>query len=898
MQRVPGALIDTLRQKIGETRKSLAAWASTLPPARGQALVKAHSDFLDEVIGEVEAAARALVPAPEVILVALGGYGRAELCPRSDVDLLFLWSDATEEHRAFVDAVLYGLWDLGLELGHATRTASECLQLAKADQSALSALLDARALHSEDQGQVTALLDSLDHQLFSGERARRFIDAKLQEAQRRQARFSDTVFLLEPNIKESGLRALHTALWIARARWRTRGLLQLSKRGVLSARETQTLERAYGFLLRVRSELHWAAQRRQDVLLFQYQEAIAVSLGYVRPGERDLDKKAHGVERFMRAYYFSANQLRHLARLVVERATEKESSPAPAPHGFWIRNDTLMLPGRQTLAEDPRTLVRIFRVAQEESLPLYSYTQTLLAEERVRLDRGLRRDPQVVGDFLALLEDPKGDATILEVMNDLGILRRLIPEWSRVTAHWQHSLYHVYTVDVHSIFVVEALKALRLGRHADEQRTLTRLIAELPRPAVLYLAALLHDIGKGWPRGDHSRRGAKIAAVIGARLEAAGLLAWTQRETTDLVWLVRQHLLMSDLSQRRDLSDPSLMAQLAAEAGTRERLAMLHLLTWADLTATSPKVWTDWKGSLLQQLYEQTEQCLVGQSNALFIEARRTRLIDELRALGGAPVLVQSFVERLPERYLLTFAPQRMLRHLAMWNDLNHGARLAIHVRHLRREGTTKLTVASPDRPGLLALLAGTLAAHRLQILSAHIFSVALVPGLAEAGLGTETDATYFVVPGDTPPATTGALDVLYLTGEDGQLMDDPGRWAQVMKDLQAVLLNGKDLRTLLPRSALEPRPRPFVRTEIQPHPDLSATETIVDVFCPDRLGVLYQIARTFGAHGLSIRLAKISTQGDRVADGFYVTDLAGQKVNPEQLAVVVKALEQALTGV
>jgi [protein-PII] uridylyltransferase len=940
-------ILSALKVELVEGRRLLREQAARTPPVRGLELTGACSALVDRLVERLHAEALAALsatrdedPAAQVAVVATGSYGRSELCPRSDVDLAFVVPTsavASARVRALVDAVLYGLWDLGFEVGHAVRTVEESL-VAADDQTVLSALLDARLLGGPVVGrEARALVFSeltarLEGSLLAGLRAERLIEEKLAEAARRRERFGSSVYLLEPNVKESegGLRELHTAQWIARARWRARTVPELVRLGVLSVREGQQLLRAYAFLLRVRAELHLVADRRQDVLGFQHQEPVACSLGYLSADELDVDKKTHGIERFMRAYYYHARTLEHHARLLVERATKhrppRDPDAARALGDFELLDGALALRHRDQLVEDPAALLRVFRVAEEEGLELHSYTKALIVASRGVIDRARRRDPRVVGELLAMLEQPKSDGASFTELHELGVLRSLMPELSRITARWQRSLYHVYTVDQHSLFTLQALKRLRVGAYADEQRELTRLIADLPRPHVLYLAGLLHDVGKGWPRGDHSRRGARVAETIGRRLEEAGLDSWTREETEDLAWLVLHHLEMSELSQRRDVSDGELVGAFAAEAQSEERLTMLYLLTFADMKSTSPKVWTAWKASLLRELYENARAHLVHSSvpgavdAAAHVSARRRRAHAELlleaaaRAeLGVDAATVDAFCAAMPARYLLSFLPRSMLRHVAMWREVSRHGGLATHLRPLPREDITELTVVCPDRQGLLALLAGALAAHRLQILSAAIFSIELLPptlsttSRSRAADAFAEESGVFEVVGGVPALLGGgraAVDVLYVKDVDGHLLEDPERYRALRAELTALVAGSvaaaSKIGARLASSRLSGRPRPTVRTEVLVVPGASRTETVIDVFCQDRIGVLFTIAQVFAEQGLDITLAKISTQGDRVADGFYVTDArtGGRVDDPARLEAVRQALLLAIDPV
>ncbi len=902
------------------------------PPSRQASLVEGATDLIEEIVRRtifdaVEPAGWSVDAAWEVLCpVALGSFGRRDMTVYSDVDLMFLLDPGRvedDEVLELIDRSLYGLWDLGFTVGHAVRTPDQALTLAAEDPKVLTSLLEARALPSKaetqpaEAGRLAQLVERVDAYLARPEVASAFIEAKLQEARERRARYGDTVYLLEPNVKEGrgGLRDLHTAWWIARARWRVPPdeLLLL---GVLSGVEERSIERAYEFLLRVRAEMHMADGRRNDALRFDLQEHLAESLGF----GTDHDHTPHRrrtTERFMRAYYFHAGQITLFSRLLIERATSHRRRPAirsrAAPGGFKTWNDTLTVAHRDQFSRDPAALVRIFRVAQDEAMEIYSYTKDLVRASRRLMDAGFRRRADVVEEFLAIIEDPKADGEILSEMHDLGVLKGMIPEFARVTARWQHSLYHVYTVDVHSIRVLRNLKQLRTGRFADSQPDLTRWMADVERSNVLYLGGLLHDVGKGWPNDDHSIRGERVARAVGARLEAAGIDAWTSEDTRDLAWLVRDHLLMSDLAQRRDVTDPELIAEFAAACGTLERLRMLYILTFADMLGTSPKVWTTWKGTLLGQLYRGTARLLTEQEPAApeDRERLRRRLTRELQVeaaarpdLAVSPDEVEEFVSLAPSRYLLGFNPRRMVRHVEMWRSVSRLGGLAVHTSHLRREGTTRLTVVGPDQPGHLALLAGTLAANGLQIASAQGFSVsrASVPQIVipENDTGAESGTYELISADDEQLAGRLLVDVVYATDEQGRLCDDNRRWAQFRRDLEDVMLNGADLNELFdarrPAPTITPRARPVVDIEVRVENEETAAETVIDVFGPDGLGALYRIAQALADEGLEIQLAKISTQGDRIADAFYVVDSETQaKIeDPQRQTSIRRAINAA----
>ncbi len=914
--------VQAVGARLAAGRAALGAALRDTPVATegGPEYVAGLSDLVDDAVSRlVELAAarvqadrgeRAAAVLDQIAVVAVGGYGRRELCPASDVDLLFLLPpEAADDEAArsavasFVDLVLYGLWDLKLEVGHAVRTLAECMQVAGEDVSAKTSLVDARPVRRRGRASSTAgrsMFDALraavDRELLSGRGAQQFIEEKLEEAARRDARFGDTIYRLEPEVKNGagGLRELHTALWIARARWRVRTPAELLRIGVLSNREERALSRAHAFLLRVRIELHLAARRRREGLGFEHQEAIAGILGMGAGSGARAVKRA--TERFMRAYYFHAQQHRLIAQQIVERATShpmrRPARLAVAPGGFRTFGGMLTVADREQLVREPHLLISLFRVAQEESLAIYSYTKDLARGALAALGPAVRRDRRAVGDFLAILEHPR-DHQALQWMHDLGVLRRFIPELGRIQARWQHSLYHVYTVDAHSLFVVGHLKRLRNGEYSAELPEATRRFIELPRPQVVYMAGLLHDVGKGWRSGDHSQRGEQVARAVGARFEAAGAASWGPEETEDLAWLVREHLLMSDLSQRRDLDDPELIAGLAAQCGTNERLSMLLVLTVADMKGTSPKVWTTWKSALLLELFDKTRHHLAGEAAsprradlAAHVAARRARVVEEVMAeadrLGRARpprARLEQFLRSAPDRYVLAVARRRILRHLEGWQRVSRRGGAWMRVEQRPSERATELTVLLPDRPGRLAELAGLMAAHDLGILSAQIFSVDLEDG------------------------RRAALDVLWLADGSGGPADAAERWAAVRADLEALAEGRLDVEARLLRrtgeSRLTQRPRPHVETKVKIAREDSRSETVVDVFGPDHVGALHAIARALTEQGLSISLAKISTQGDRLADGFYVTDAeTGQRIESEdRLAAITEAVRAAVAA-
>lgn len=811
--------------------------------ADGLAIVRATSELVDRVV--IAAFARATASrggSGGFALAALGGYGRRELSPRSDVDLLLLHRDVPlAEASRVAEGLFLSLWDVGLEVGAATRTPAECERVAAEDHTVRTALLDCRflagdaALYAELEGRV---LGELTHA-----KAEELIAAKMEETARRRERFGGSVHLLEPNVKQSpgALRDLQSALWIARVRTRAAGLSALLTRGVLPPREFERLGAARDLLWRVRNSLHLLAGRREDHLTFDRQEQVAAALGY-----RD-SPEGLAVEAFMRDYYLAAETVRRIADDLVERcAVPPRYAPAgrarPVAPGLKVWDGRLTLESRESLAADPSLFVRLFTVAEELELAIYPWARDVVREEATRIDDRLRSDPRVT----AALRTAFSRATHADWLRQLhreGVLGALLPEFGRVTAKHQHDLYHVYTVDTHSIFAVQRLGRLRAGELVDVEGHLSHVAREIGRPLALSLGVLFHDAGKGLG-GRHSERGAELVRAVAARL---GL---PPKEADDAEFLVREHLSMSHVSQRRDLSDPGLIADFAARMGTRARLDMLYVLTYVDIASVGQETWTSWKGRLLRELYERCAAALDGAPIRIEASAHREALL----ARGISPERADAFLARMPRRFLAFADPldaPRALRAL----ELGRARPLATALRDDAAAGVSFLTVVARDRPGLLAAIAGTLAAHRIDILRADVFST----------------------------SDGAALDFFEVRGPRGATVER-GRWRAARADLARVIAGEVEperlvARTLRP-SALPARHVPAVETRVKLDHHASRQFTVVDVVAPDRPGLLWAITSALHHAGLTIAVARIATEGHRAVDAFYVSELDGKKVD------------------
>jgi [protein-PII] uridylyltransferase len=896
------ARLPQLPALTGEPKADLAASRKFVEElhrqgASGHTVVRLQSAAMDRVIAilwdRALAEARGQHPEAPAALVAIGGYGRRELAPFSDVDLLVLHEPGAT--KPFVklasERFLYALWDLKLEVGYGIRDLAACEALAQEDHTARTALLELRHLAGD-----RPLYRELEREQLHGlsqAKMDQFISDKIAEMRERREKFGDSLYLLEPNIKQSegGLRDLQAALWIARARWKVAGVAELLARAILPEREITELRRARDFLWRVRNQMHYLAGRKWDQLTFDVQPQVAEFMGYADSAD------GSGVEQFMRHYYLAAKTTLTACDAIVDRALEPQQTgwrrvapPAartgaelihgpgtgewPLPGGeFKGFRGRLTIADSEVLRRSPAALVRLFATADRENLELYSYARDQAIAAAAELSPEASADPEASQEFLSCFTRPGTRGRFLPMMHDVGALARFLPEFARVTARRQIDVYHVYTVDVHSLFAVRRLFALRNGDVQEEG--LTELMQSLPRPLGCYLGTLYHDIGKGLG-GDHSVKGAEIAATACVRL---GI---DPADAADIEWLVLKHLRMSTIAQRRDLSDPHLIHSFAEECGTVDRLDKLYLLTYADMATVGPRTWTDWRARLLRELYQKTREVMKGGVGSrpepgTAEAAARTRIAAAFSGRGPEKPVTR-FLSAMPARYFLTTEPGQAPRHLRLLR-LAKELPFAASVRHRPKLGYSELVLTAPDRPGLLALLAGVLAAHRIDIQHAEVFS--------------------------TPPDERAfgwlagrALDLFEVRGPEGGALE-PERWRAARRDLQRVLSGEDSLDALMARrlkaSTLPQKPLPRVATKVLIDNDASRDHSVVDVFTADRVGLLHTIARTAFSLGLSVDLARVTTEGHRAADAFYVRTSDGTRLEGERATRVVEALQAAL---
>ncbi len=849
--------------------------------ARGGEASRTISDVYDHAIAErFEAAAGG----ESVALVATGGWARRELAPYSDIDFIVLHDRDEALAKQVCDRLLYPLWDEKLAIGHAIRDPRAVARLARDDVATATALLDAR--HIAGSRRLTSELVRVTlGAIAPGGNPNELIAALAAAQQSRHDRFGASLYLLEPNLKQGigALRDLATALWCATVRWLpprpnqdprpTEDLIaELLSLGHLNHRQARILTGARDFLLRIRTLVQLTTKRRLDQLTFEIQEAIA-------PGLYPATTTTHeAVEALMRDYYLHARGVLSVTDRLLESArvpTRRSPKIRQIDASFITLDGELAVRDPKRFVE-PSEMVRLFRVAVAEQLPVYGHTRELVAEAIATDPDPLAHDPVAARLLYEALVDLRDTAqpSMFDVMHQLGILAAVMPGWAPCTARVQHDLYHVYTVDQHQLYALEMQKRLARGELADAHPTATALWREVKRPGPLLLGTLLHDVGKPLGKG-HAEKGAVIAGVIGARM---GMTA-SDVELTE--FLVRQHLTMSHLSQRRDLADPEVIARFAERAEDDEHLVQLYLLTLCDTAMTAPDNLTAWKDDLLRELVMRTRAHFRGERIEQVPGAPRDAdLHAKVVQLVADDPAALPIVDAIDPRLFVQLAPRQAARHVRLVGAARTAKpRVAIEVHCWPLKGHSEVAIVAPDAPGVLATLAGALTASRVDVLGAVLGHVEL----AEGRLVT---------------------DVFYVRDLKGAAIpEDDVRWQRLGEDLRMLLAGPPEPEAVAnliarrrPRSTLPKRVTPGVATEIKLHDD-STQATIVEVFTLDRVGVLYAITQTLADLGLDISLAKVSTEGEKVADVFYVTRGGKRLTDAALRATLVAKLTVALAA-
>jgi len=841
-------------------------------PRESRALVRAQSDLTDTLVtASLLIATKLLHPlanpteSERVAVLAVGGYGRAEMAPHSDVDLLFLtpWK-ITPWAESVIESMLYMLWDLRLKVGHASRTVKDCLRLAREDITIRTALLEYRfvaghAPLAEDLG------ERLWNDLFRNT-GPEFIEAKLAERAERHRRQGGQRYVLEPNVKEGkgGLRDLQTLYWIGKYLHRVPSPEGLVAAGLFTQEEFETFARAETFLWAVRCHMHHVTKRATDQLTFDLQVLVAERMGYVDAGGR------RAVEHFMQDYFRHATRVGELTRIFLTELEARHAKPEASIKGLFrrkkrVRPGLKLVQGRidvesaSDFVADKLNLLRIFEEALRTGYLLHPDAMRLIAANLNRIDDDMRSDPEAVQIFLDLLLKHGNPERALRRMNELGVLGAFIPEFEPIVAMMQFNVYHHYTVDEHTIQCISTLAQIERGELIEELPVASRILADGVNRRILYMALFLHDMGKGRPE-DHSILGAQIARRVAPRL---GLSA---EESETVEWLVRYHLLMSDIAQKRDLSDPRTVRDFAKAVKTRERLDLLTVLTVCDIRGVGPTTWNNWKAMLLRQLYRDTATALEGGLESL---NRAQREDEAKRALRD--VLTDWEPKELRAETARHYAPywQGLTTETqAVFARLLHGLRddeIRIDLHPEVARDATRACFALADHPGIFSRLAGALALVGANVVDARTYT-------SKDGYAT---AVFWIQDVEGKPYEVAKLP--RLRGMIDKTLNGEIKARDALKDRDKVRKRESQFR---------------FPTHIVFDNEGSEIYTIIEVDTRDRPGLLFDLTRTLAVNNIYIASAVIATYGAQVVDTFYVKDMFGLKLHTKSRQ---EALERKL---
>jgi [protein-PII] uridylyltransferase len=795
----------------------------------------------------------------QLALVAIGGYGRGELNPCSDIDLMFLYSGKDPQHiEDIAQKLLYFLWDMRLDVGYSVRTLKDCVEMAGADTTVRTALLDGRLLTGSRALFADFQKMMLTQILAKGSDA--FIKEKMEELKARREKYGSTVYTLEPNIKEGegALRDLHTAMWVAKIKYKITEPRELIIKGVLSEDELALYYNSLSYLWRLRNEMHFLAGRKNDQLTFDAQTKLAEFLGYADKG------KVLAVEEFMRDYYLHATKVEHFSSMLVAKCTWREEGAMkilgyftrrPVGEGLYVLKGELIIPDETVVEKDPARLMKIFEYSQKHGVSLHIKVKALVRRSLEQINDRFRRNKEVNASFFNILRCEKGLGETLQLMHHLEFLNRFVPEFERIFCKVQHDIYHIYTVDIHSLFAVDEIARLWRGEHRADLPLLTQLANEVDKRELLVLAVLLHDMGKG-EGGGHAEKGAAMVPTIARRM---GL---SREDSERLEFLVGHHLLFAHIAQRRDLHDEKMIIHFARQMGKSENLKMLYLLTYADIKAVGPDVWTEWKALLLQELYEKAFQVLERGDFRMEASSERVkkvkRRVVEILDDEFPQAQVKEELKAMTIRHLLANPSAVIAEHVRVMLSLGDATMLT-RVAHEMERGYSNFTICTLDVPGLFSKITGVMAANGMNILGAQIHT-----------------------------STNGkVLDILQVNSPQGFVITDESRWKKLDDDMRQVLEGKVQVRQLVEKrrrpTLITERPKPRFPTRVEIDNEVSTDYTVIDIYTHDKVGLLYQITSSLTEQGLYIGVSKISTKVDQVADVFYVKDIFGHKVTSEE---------------
>jgi [protein-PII] uridylyltransferase len=868
-------LADTLRQALAAGRAELALRLEA-HPGRGLEMAAAQSFLTDQLLRlACDTVVTSLYPlanptqAERLALAAVGGYGRGQMAPHSDVDIVFItpWKQ-TPWGEQVIETLLYLFWDLGLKIGHATRSLDDVLRISRSDMTVRTAFLEARFVWG-DQPLYEDAAARFRKDVVAGT-ARAFVAEKLAEREARHQRMGDSRYVVEPNLKEGkgGLRDLHALFWIGKYLHQVDSVADLVEKGLLTAAEFRQFRRAESFLWAVRIMLHHITGRAEERLTFDVQRELAVRLRYAN---RD---SMSAVERFMRHYFLTAKSVGDLTGLFLAHLDESTARPAWLPSltrrpsrlkGFTLKRGQIGVPADGFFQADPVRLLEMFALADSEGLAIHPLAMRAAARDAQLIDERVRRDKTANALFLGVLTSPRDPEAVLRWMNEAGVFGRFVPDFGRVVAQMQYDMYHHYTVDEHTIRAIGLVAKIERGELKDDHSLSSAIIHQLVNRRVLHVAVLLHDIAKG-RGGDHSLIGADIARRLCPRL---GLSA---EETETVAWLVEFHLLMSRTAFKRDLSDFKTILDFAAAVASPERLRLLLILTVVDIRAVGPGVWNGWKAQLLRELYEAAEEVLrLGHKQKGRTERIAAKQAGLKAALGWPERRFAAYAKRLPDSYWIAEAAEVLAANAALVAGADAGEQteappLAIACTPDPNSGTTLVTVYATDHPGLFYRIAGA-----ISLAGGNIF---------DARIHTTRDGM--------------AIDNFVVLDPLGRPFAESQQLARLRRSISDVLEGRIRLADRLAARPLARRRAEVFRAEPRVLIDNKASNryTVIEVNATDRPALLYALTNGLFQQKLTIHSAHVATYGEKATDTFYVTDLTGAKIdNAARLKTIEKRL-------
>ena len=865
-------VVELLRQALADGRAEIARRLAEKPTA-GHDCAEAQSFLVDQliriihdhVIGDIYRSSNRS-SGERLTIMAVGGYGRGEMAPHSDVDVAFLTPiKQTPWCEQVIEAMLYFLWDLGLKIGHSSRTLDDMVRMGKSDLTIRTALLEGRYVWGDQ-----LLYDEAQRRFWADVvqgTERQYVAEKLAERNDRHKRLGDSRYLVEPNVKEGkgGLRDLHTLYWIGKYIHKVRDVSELITVGLLTQAEYRAFRKAENFFWAVRCHLHTLTRRAEDRLTFDVQREVAARMNYTdRPGKR-------GVERFMQYFFLQAKVVGSLTGVFLGQLDEQFAkrqrrglfagfrSRARMVKGYRIFGGRVGVPSADWFEQDPVRLLEIFTVADAERLELHPDAMRLAARDARLVDAEVRRNPRANALFMELLTSRGDPEAVLRWLNEAGVFGRFVPDFGRVNAQMQFDMYHHYTVDEHTIRAIGLLARIEKGELKGDHPLASVIIHEIQSRRALYLAVLLHDIAKG-RGGDHSVLGAEIALKLGPRfgLEPA--------ETELVSWLVRYHLLLSNTAMKRDLADWKTITDFVGAVGSLERLRQLTLLTIVDIRAVGPGVWNSWKRQLIQELYDAAEERIrLGHASHARPERVAARKAAVAERLGKDKALVDEIGAQLGDAYWIAEPEDIIAMNLAQLASAK-GAPLDIATHYYPARGATLVSVLAADHPGLFYRIAGGIHLAGGNIIDARIHT-------ARNGM---------------------AVDNFLVQDPLGRPFMEPTQLARLRTGIEDALANRSKL---VPQLAARPLSRPRadafdVRGRVEFDNHASNRFTVIEVSARDRPALLNRLARALFEAKLIVHSAHIATYGARATDIFYVTDLLGEKVTAMPR---LKAVERGL---